>query len=95
MINAQLRDYNYSIYGELNAYGQPSLFATTGSIKMAINIISQTANNNNVLYENASYIGLTNGAINDKYVIDYDGQKLKVLYVNPIGRYKQVYMAVM
>lgn len=94
MINAQLKDYNYSIYGELNAYGQPSLSATTGSIKMAINILSQTTQNN-ILYENATYIGLTNASINDKYVIDYGGKKLKVLYVNTMGRMNQAFLEVM
>ena len=44
------------------------------------------------MYRDAQYIGLTKGAIDDKCVVTYGTDKLKVLYVVP-GRYNQVYMA--
>ena len=93
MINAQMKNYDYYIYGEQNAYGQPALSDKKGVVKMAINVLSKRIEDN-VLYAQAEYIGLTSDAqINDKYVIAYDSEKLKVLYIYPYGRLKQVYMA--
>ena len=95
MINTDMRDYGFYLYEGDNGYGQPTLSAEVkGTIKMAINVISQ-AIQDNVIYSNAQYIGLTHADINDKYVIQFGDVKLKVLYINPKGRYKQVYMAVM
>jgi hypothetical protein len=84
--------YNYYTLGALDAYGQPGLSdEPVGTIKMAINTISQSIGDS-IKYKEASYLGLTLGVINDTYVIDKDGEKLKVLYVNPLGRYTQVFM---
>lgn len=94
MINAQMRQYEYYTYGEQNAYGQQQLSAEPqGVIKMAINITSQNTQDN-ILYNNSTYIGLTTDAeVNDAYVIQYEKERLKVMYVNPMGRFKQVFMA--
>ena len=60
---------------------------------MAINLVNKEVADN-ILYTNANYIGLTlDNSITDKFVIEYGKEKLKVLYVNPQGRYKQVFMA--
>ena len=93
MITRDMRYYDYYTIGSADEYGQVTMPTDTpkGKIKMCINISSQSAQDN-VLYKNCSYIGLTNGTIDDNYIIDYNGQLLKVLYVNPIGRYKQVFM---
>lgn len=94
MINAQMRDYKYYTYGDKNNYGQPQLSADPqGTIKMAINIASQSTQDN-ILYNNCSYIGLTTDAeVSNKYVIEYQEERLKVEYVNPMGRFKQVFMS--
>jgi hypothetical protein len=95
MINAQMKTYNYFTLGERDAYGQPQLSEEAkGSIKMAINIASQNIQDS-VLYKDCTYTGLTMNDVNDKYIILYENQKLKVLYVNPMGRYKQVFMKLM
>lgn len=95
MINNQMKNYNYYTYSNDNAYGQPSLSETAqGKIKMAINVTSQFVQDN-IQYKNATYIGLTLADVNDKYVIQYRDTKLKVLYVNAAGRYKQVFMSEM
>lgn len=93
MINAQMRLYNYYTYGDNNNYGLPQLSEEPqGTIKIAINISSQNIQEN-ILYKNCSYIGLTNDAeVNDTYVIEYGEERLKVMYVNPMGRYKQVFL---
>ena len=92
MINTEMRFYDYFTYGEKDEYGQPQLSEKTqGTIKMAINITSQSTQDN-INYKDASYIGLTHAAIDDTYVIQYGPEKLKVLYVNPMGRYKQAFM---
>lgn len=95
MINADMRLYNYFTIGAENAYGQPQMPAKdaepVGQIKMAINILSQNTQDN-VLYKDASYLGLTQANVDDTYIIEYENERLKVLYVNPKGRIKQVFL---
>ena len=93
MINTDFRLYDYSTFGEDDGYGMPQLSEEPkGQIKMAINISSQSIQDN-ILYKDCSYVGLTQDAnVDDTYVIRYGKGKLKVLYVNPKGRYKQVFL---
>lgn len=92
MVNTDMRTYDYFTYGVDDGYGQPALSNTpTGSIKMAINISTQAVQDN-INYADAEYVGLTMAAVDDSFVIDYGGERLKVLYVNPKGRYKQVFL---
>lgn len=92
MINAQMRTYDYYTFGNRNAYGEQTLSTKpTGTIQMAINITSQSIQDN-VNYKEAQYIGLTTADVKDAYVIKYGEGLLKVLYINPIGRYKQVFL---
>ena len=90
MIIRDMKEYSYSILNRLDAYGQP-LEEATGTIRMNINILSQTTVEN-PMYKDASYIGLTQAAVDDSYIINYGEEKLKVLYVNPQGRFKQVFL---
>ena len=94
MINADMRDYDYYLYEDENAYGQAQLSETVkGTIKMAVNVSSQRVQDH-ILFEGSEFTGLTDDAnISSKYVIQYGEDKLKVLYVNPKGRFKQVFMA--
>lgn len=92
MINADFRLYNYFTFGEDDGYGQPTLSdAPVGQVKMAINITSQSIQDN-INYKDAQYIGLTHAEVDDTYVIEYGNGRLKVLYVNPKGRYNQVFL---
>ena len=87
-----MRIYNYYTYGAKNEYGQADLSTEVqGTIKMAIYVSSQSIQDN-INYKNASYIGLTHNDIDDTFVIQYESVRLKVLYVNPQGRYKQVFL---
>ena len=93
MINTLMRDYNYSILGGLDEYGQAVEAEASGTIKMSIALTSQRLNENS-LYSGAQYNGLTlNKDINEKYIIHYKDERLKVLYVDTQGRYTQVFMA--
>lgn len=95
MINAEMRNYSYYTYGEQDGYGQPTLSTAQGIVKMAIYTTSQGVQDN-VNYSNANYIGLTHDAnINDKWVVQYGDKRLKVLYIQPKGRYKQVFLGEM
>ena len=90
MINSQMKQYPYYLYGNTtNSYGEITANTTvpTGSIEMAINIISQSTEES-ILYSGCEYIGLTRQEVNDNYVIQYGNEILKVKYVNPIGRLK-------
>lgn len=88
-----MQTYNYFTYGEDNGYGQPALSASpVGQIKMAINLTSQSIQDN-INYSQAQYVGLTHANVDDTYVIEYGTERLKVLYVNPNGRIKQVFMS--
>lgn len=90
-----MRLYNYFTLGEKNTYGErplPSKDALPeGQIKMSINTISQSVEDS-IRYKDATYIGLTHANVNDTYIIDFEGERLKVLYVNKAGRLKQVFL---
>ena len=94
MINADMRLYNYFTLGTENEYGElVQSDSPIGTIKIAINISSQSVQDN-INYKDCQYIGLTqDAAVDDTYIIEYEGKKLKVLYVNPKGRFKQVFLA--
>jgi hypothetical protein len=93
MINADMRSYNFFTLGDTNGYGSQSLSnEPKGTLKMAINTTSQSVQDN-VQYKGATYIGLTHDNVDDTYVIAFGSEKLKVLYVQPKGRFKQVFMS--
>lgn len=93
MINADMRFYDYFTLGEANEYGVPSKSEDVkGQVKMAINVTSQSVQDN-VNYKECNYIGLTHANVDDTYIINFEGELLKVLYINPKGRYKQVFLA--
>ena len=93
MINTDMRLYNYFTLGEKNGYGQATVpDEPAGQIKMAINISSQSIQDN-INYSGCHYVGLTRANVDDTYIIEYENEKLKVLYVNPKGRLKQVFLA--
>lgn len=86
-----MRLYNYFTVVE-DEYGQSGLSTSpAGQIKMAIEIASQGIQDN-INYKDSNYIGLTHANVDDTYVIEYGNERLKVLYVNPRGRYKQVFL---
>lgn len=93
MINTDMREYDFFTFGEDNGYGMPTLSETpTGKVIMAINTTSQSIQDN-IRFKDATYIGLTHSStIGDNCVIQYGNEKLKVLYINPKGRHKQVFM---
>lgn len=93
MINTAMRFYNYFTLGTVDEYGQltPDFTKPKGIVKMSINTTSQSIQDN-IRYQDATYIGLTHADVNDTYIIDFKGEKLKVLYVNDMGRLKQVFM---
>lgn len=93
MINSNMREHNYYLYGEKNAYGQQTLSKQpVGTVKMSITNTT-TSTQDNILYKDATYIGLTmDKDVSDTYVIEYGDERLKVLYIVPQGRYRQVFM---
>jgi hypothetical protein len=87
-----MRLYDYSTTGTIDEYGQETISnEVKGQVRMAINLTSQSIQDN-INYKDAQYIGLTHAAIDDTYIIHYGSSKLKVLYVNPFGRLKQVFL---
>ena len=92
MINVDMRTYDYFTFGAKDAYGQDVLSDTAqGTIKMAIYSTS-TSVQDNINYTDCNYIGLTTAQLDDSYVIQYETEKLKVQYVQPRGRFKQVFL---
>jgi hypothetical protein len=93
VITTDMRLYDYYLYEGNDAYGFPQLSEEPkGKVKMTINITNQSIQDN-INYSGASYIGLTHSLLDDSYVIQYGEEQLKVLYVNPKGRLKQVFLA--
>ena len=92
MINAMMRLYDYSTTGTIDEYGQETMSnEVKGQVRMAINLTSQSIQDN-INYKDAQYMGLTHAVVDDTYIIHYGSSKLKVLYVSPFGRYKQVFL---
>lgn len=92
MINANMRLYDYFTFGKEDEYGQAQLSSEpVGQIRMSINLTSTTVQEN-INYKDAQYMGLTHAKVDDTYVIQFGDERLKVLYVNPFGRYNQVFM---
>lgn len=93
MIRTQMRNYNYLTFGANDTYGQPQLIGANDTVQMSINFASESIQEN-PLYSGAQYTGLTfDKRIDATFVIQYGDEKLKVLYVNSVGRYRQVFMA--
>ena len=83
MFDAKMREYDYYILQDKDEYGQTTLSTIPeGKVKMAIFISSQSAQDN-ILFEGCNYIGITYAKVRDTYVIDYEGEKLKILYITP------------
>ena len=101
MINSNMRDYDFYLLGDDNGYGQITLIRDDnaqplkqGEVKISISTLTKTVTDD-IRYSDASYIGLTHDKnINDTYVIKYGNELLKVQYVTPGGRYKQVFLGV-
>lgn len=88
-----MRLYNFFTIGTEDEYGQMVVSnEPVGQIKMAINISSQSVQDN-INYTGATYVGLTHAKVDDTYIIEYGNERLKVLYVNNKGRLNQVFMA--
>lgn len=94
MITTRMRTYDCFALGETeDAYGERVVSENPiGSIKMSITFISNTISESAV-YADCEYLGLTYADIKDTYVIQYGEDRLKVKYVIPQGRYKQVFLA--
>lgn len=93
MIANSMREYNFYTLGEDDAYGQPQIdtLIPRGEVRMSVNLASQNTTDN-ILYADCEYVGLTHANVEDTYIIEYGTERLKVKYINPAGRYKQVYM---
>ena len=93
MITLDQRVYDYYTFGADDDYGQPQLpVKASGTVSMAINLLSHRIEDS-VLFADAEYIGLTyDQTIDDKCVIDFNGEMLKVLYISPYGRFRQAFM---
>lgn len=92
MIGRDMKAYPYYLVGDRDSYGQQTIGTEpAGALQVAIYSTTQAVADT-VLYSEAEYIGLTRGAVTDAFVIDYKGKLLKVLYVQPKGRYKQAFM---
>lgn len=93
MIANSMREYNFYTLGEDDAYGQPQIdtLIPRGEVRMSVNLASQNTTDN-ILYADCEYVGLTHANVEDTYIIEYGNERLKVKYINPAGRYKQVYM---
>ena len=99
MINPNMKEYDYYLYDENNEYGQKVLIKdengeplVQGTVKLSISNTTNTIQDN-INYKDAQYLALTRDkSINDTYVVKYGEDLLKVLYVTPSTRYRQVFL---
>lgn len=95
MISSRMTEYDYYLLDGDNGYGQLTITPDVqGKVKLSITTLTKAVTED-IRYSDASYLGLTQDkSIKDTYVIQYGDEKLKVQYVNPDGRYTQVFLAV-
>lgn len=101
MINARMRVYDYYLIGDDNGYGQATVIRDDdgnplkqGEIAISISTLTQAVTED-LRYSEATYIGLTHDKnVSDKYIIQHNDEKLKVLYVNKETRFPQVFLGV-
>lgn len=100
MITTSMREYEYFQYNaEQNSYGQQTLIKdengqpkVQGTVKMAIFLTTQAVKES-ITYHEAQFCAQTlDNRVDDTFVIKYGNKRLKVLFVAPGGRYKQVFM---
>lgn len=91
-IKGNMKTYSYYLMNQRNAYGELVIpERSTGVIEMDLQVFNQSTKDN-ILYTGATYIGLTQDYITDEYIIADGAKRLKVLYINTAGKYKQVFM---
>ena len=96
MIYSKMRPYDYWKISVNEEYGQEVLPAETaaadGQVKLSIYPTS-AGTQDNILYADCSYVGFTFDAeVSDKYVIAYEKERLKVMYIQQAGRMRQVFL---
>lgn len=93
MIQNNMKLYNYYTLGELDDYGtNQSSEEVKGQVKLSIFLQTKQLSDNSI-YKETQFTALTNDKdINEKYLIEYNEKLLKVLYINDLGRYRQVYL---
>lgn len=93
MIQSNMKLYNYYVLDELDDYGtNQASEEVQGQVKLSIFLQTKQLSDNSI-YKETQFTALTNDKdINEKYLIEYDEKLLKVLYINDLGRYRQVYL---
>lgn len=100
MINTSMREYDfYLIDAKPNSYGQQTIIKdengqpkVQGTVKMAINLTTQAVKES-ITYHEAQFCAQTHDKrVDDTFVIQYGKKRLKVLFVAPGGRYRQVFL---
>ena len=94
-----MREYDYYLLGKDNGYGQLTLILDNngeplkqGIVKLSISRITQAVTED-IRYSDSTYVGVTRDRdIDDTYIIQFGRELLKVKYVNPDGRFTQVFM---
>lgn len=94
MINSDMRLYDvFTLSEETDSYGQPSMSKEpAGKTKMAVYVANQSVSTN-TLYSEAQYMGVTFDTLDDTCYVDYEGELLKVNYVQKSSRYSYVFMS--
>lgn len=93
MIQSNMKLYNYYVLDELDDYGtNQASEEVKGQVKLSIFLQTKQLSDNSI-YKETQFTALTNDKdINEKYLIEYNEKLLKVLYINDLGRYRQIYL---
>ena len=93
MIQSNMKLYNYYTLGELDDYGTEQVSKqVSGQVKLSIFLQTKQLSDNSI-YKDVQFTALTNDKdINEKNLIEYNNMLLKVLYINDLGRYRQIYL---
>lgn len=91
-IRSSMKSYPLYELGSLDSYGQLGSPNLVGEVELDLQVYSHSQLGS-PLYENCEFIGLTLARdLSDKNLIEVEGKKLKVLFVNSQGRYTQIFL---
>lgn len=93
MIQSNMKLYNYYVLDGLDDYGtNQASEEVQGQVKLSIFLQTKQLSDNSI-YKETQFTALTNDKdVNEKYLIEYNEKLLKVLYINDLGRYRQIYL---
>lgn len=92
MISRELIKATLITYDGIDEYGQEGINPINQTpIEITFGIYKHQPTED-IRFQNVEYVGLTKASVNDSQAIKIGDKEYKIQFVNPFGRYKEVFM---